>query len=91
MTQSFYVHRKLKNIIVNEIKIQLINNKPISIDLHNITNLKLNTNFVDSILNPNKFSYYEEEINVEKIIYEQQVIKAPQYFPRNRLELNDGI
>ena len=91
MTQHMYVHRKLKNIIITEIKVQIMNNQAVTVDLFNYTKLHLNTSFINSDLNPNRFSYYDMENSFEQISYEQQVLRQPSCINKNRLELNDGV
>ena len=91
MTQHTYLHRKLKNIIVHEIRVQLRNKLPISIDLFNVTKLSLDYDYKNKpVLNPNRYDYYFQEENPENMTYEARVIKEPTYFKEKRLQLNDG-
>lgn len=91
MTQRFYVHRKLKNIIVNEIRVELLATKlSVSVDLLNLTQLEQNTSFINSPLNPNQYSYYYQKYNPEQISFEHRVIKEPTQLTRH-LFANDGI
>ena len=47
MTQKFYVHRRLRNIIVTEIRVELLNRIPAIVDLFNVTKLLLRAlNFI---------------------------------------------
>ncbi len=91
MTQRFYVHRKLKNIIVNEIRVELLATKlSMSVDLLNLTQLELNSSYINSPLNPNQYSYYYQKYNPEQISFEQRVIKEPTQLTKH-LFANDGI
>ncbi len=91
ITQRFYVHRRMRNLIVNEIRVELIDKKePISVELYNLTRLELNTDYVNSPLNPNRYMYYQLEHNPENMTLEHRVVKHPTLINK-RLELNDGI
>ncbi|CAF0704348.1 unnamed protein product [Brachionus calyciflorus] len=90
ITQRFYVHRRLKNIIVNEIRVELLTRSAIMIETDNVTMLDLSqTSTTVSPLTANQYSYYVQRNNPENILYEQRVQKAPTTIQRN--ELNDGI
>ena len=91
MTQRFYVHRRLKNIIVNEIRVELLASRvSMSVDLLNLTHLELNSSFVNSPLNPNQYSYYNLKNNPEQMTYEHRVIKEPRQINKHLFD-NDGI
>ncbi len=91
MTQRFYVHRRLKNIIVNEIRVELLATKiSMSVDLLNLTQLELNTSYINSPFNPNQYSYYYQKYNPEQMSYEHRVIKEPTQITKH-LFANDGI
>lgn len=90
LQQRFYVHRTMKNIIVNEIRVELIQRTPVVIDLYNLTNLRIN--FEESNnwqINPNKYTHYELENNPDNMTYEHRIIKEPTFIERQ--QLNDGI
>ncbi len=90
MTQRLYVHRRIKNIYVNEIKIELLSRTPLIVQLFNLTRLEFDPRFVNSPLNPNKYSFYTQEFHPENMTYEQRVIKAPTNIGK-QLDANDGI
>lgn len=90
MTQRFYVHRRLKNIIVTEIRVELLIPKSVPIYLYNNTELELNSSFINNPLNPNRYSYYNQKYDPEQMTYEQRVIKDPTQVSRH-LFANDGI
>lgn len=84
------MHRKLKNIIVNEIRVELLTKIGITIDTQNLTRLEINPEYINSPMNPNRYSYYFQENNPENITYEHRVIKPPTMAGKIT-ELNDGI
>lgn len=88
--QRYYVHR-LRNIVVNEIRVELLNNAEYAIvELFNVTKLVYDfysSNNVNN--NPNKFSNYYQINDPENMMYEQKVIKQPtplSYY----VDMNDG-
>jgi hypothetical protein len=89
LQQRFYVHRTMKNIIVNEIRVELLQRKAVSIDLYNITHLRINfEQSHDWKNNPNRFTHYEIERNPDNMTYEQRIIREPTYIDKH--QLNDG-
>ena len=88
VTQRFYAHRSKRNLIVTEVKVELLVNDVIQIQLHNMTQLELNHQYIDAPENPNRYSYYRQRYNPENISFEQRVIKEPSYI--NKMEQNDG-
>jgi hypothetical protein len=91
INQHFYVHRRFKNLIVNEIRVELLRGVPVIIELYNSTKLNLNMGYVNIPSNPNGYSYYFQDQNPENVSFEQRVIKQPTYLTNRRTELNDGI
>jgi hypothetical protein len=91
MHQRYYVHR-LRNIIVNEIRIELLNNADYAvIDLYNVSKLNLDYSSSNNIFNnPNKYPNYYQENDPEGMLYEQKVIKAPTPLS-SYVTANDGI
>lgn len=83
MTQRFFVHRRLKNIIVNEIKIVLLKGLPITFELSNLTNLMLNS-YTYSNENINKYLHFNQENSYENITFEHRVIKAPTFYKEKK-------
>lgn len=94
LQQRHYVHRRLKNLIINEIRVELLNtnNDVTYVILHNDTNLQLDYRYAsDPYLNPNKYAYFRQEGDPENnMVYEQRVIKMPTYLSPVD-QLNDGI
>jgi hypothetical protein len=94
MIQRKYVHRRLKNLIVNEIRVELLNvanDNPIFIELHNSTKLMLDyINTYDIQSNPNRNSFYYQDGNPEYMSYELKVVKEPTALSRF-IDANDGI
>ena len=90
LTQRFYVHRRIKNLIVNEIRIELLSRNALTVDLFNLTRLDLDPRYINSPLNPNRYSFYNQEFFPENMTYEQRVIKHPTNLGK-RVDANDGI
>ena len=89
LTQRYYVHRRIKNLIVNEIKIELLSRNALTIELYNLTQLELDPRYINSPLNPNRYSFYNQEFSPENMTYEQRVIKAPTNLGKKH-DANDG-
>lgn len=87
--QRFYVHRRYRNLIVNEIRVELLQRTSVIVELFNETRMNLNMAYANSPLNPNGYSFYFQDHNPENISYEQRVIKQPTILNK-RTELNDG-
>ena len=91
LTQYRYAHRRYKNLLVNEIKVELLKNTDVIVQVFNRTNLVFD--FMSSnniILNPAKYSYYVQDPNAENLLFEQQVIRHPTRISQHSY-LNDGI
>ena len=91
MIQRFYVHRRLKNIIVNEIRVQPLRNNGIVLKFDNQTIMEFNSTLTNSNTNINKYSYYNLKDNPENMNFEHRVHRAPTYIKEKSLNLNDGI
>lgn len=90
LTHYTYIHRRYKNLYVNEFKIERLANTDVTVNLENVTQL-IHDYFTsnDPNLNPNGYSYYMFNQNPGKLRFEQQVIKEPtkiQFY-----EMPDGI
>ncbi len=95
MIQRRYAHRRLKNLLINEIRVELLglvnDNNPIFIELHNSTKLMLDyINMYDLESNPNRNSFYYQDGNPEYMSYELKVVKEPTALSRF-IDANDGI
>jgi hypothetical protein len=90
MYQRYYVHR-LRNIIVNEIRVELLNNVDYAIvELFNVTKLIYDSFASNNIYNnPNKLSNYYQINDPENMMYEQKVLKQPTPLSMY-VDLNDG-
>ena len=92
MTQHMYVHRSMKNIIVNEVRVKIKYGYPVGIKLYNITRMEFDYDYVNRpVFNPNRYSYYRQQFNPENMTYEQRVVEAPTYNQDYRFEENDGV
>lgn len=92
MTQHMYVHRSIKNLIVNEVRVKIKYGYPVSIKLYNITRMEFDYDYVNRpVINPNRYSYYKQRFNPENMTYEQRVVQAPTYNQEYRFEENDGV
>lgn len=84
--QRFYVHRRMRNIIVNEIRVELLQRTSVIVELFNETKLNLHLGYYNQV---NGYAYYYQDRNPENITYEQRVIRQPTIINK-RTELNDG-
>lgn len=84
--QRFYVHRRMKNIIVNEIRVELLQRTSVVVELYNETKMHLHMGYYNQV---NGYAYYYQDRNPENITYEQRVIRQPTIINK-RTELNDG-
>lgn len=97
MTQRYYAHRRFKNIIVTEVRIELLAGasvQGIHLRLDNFTNLRENNTMKYSQLNPNNYDYYnhinEYDLDLDDMVYERKVIRKTTLVDK-RLEANDGL
>jgi hypothetical protein len=90
ITQRFYAHRRFKNLIVNEIRVESFMKQTFQVETLNFTKLHLNIPYMNSQWNPNDYQYYNLENNPDNITYECRLIKMPTYVGKN-YELNDGV
>ena len=89
VTQRFYVHRRFKNLIVNDIKVELQQRVALILETQNFTHLHLNPSQINTASNPNNHRMYTMEHNPDDIVYENRLVKAPSLIGKNH-ELNDG-
>ena len=91
ITHKYYVHRRLRNIAVTEIRVELLSRTAAFIYLINQTKLELNVSYLNQpLLNPNRFSYYYQSNNPEMMSFEHRVVLEPTILGMN-IEQNDGI
>jgi hypothetical protein len=90
VTQRFYAHRRYRNLMVNEIKVELYQRVPLLLETQNFTNLHLNPALMNTWSNPNNYRMYNMENNPDNITYESRLVKTPTYLGKNH-ELNDGV
>jgi hypothetical protein len=89
VTQRFFVHRRLKNIIVNEIRVEMLSRLTVTIELRNYSRLIETTAPIGFDTSQTKYSYYMQRDNPENMTYEHRVIKIPT--TNNKQEINDGV
>jgi hypothetical protein len=89
ITQRYFVHRRLKNIIVNEIRVELINRQPVTINLFNSTQLTLQGYTNDLTQYNMKYPLYTLDYSYDNITFEQRTYKLPTV--NGKIEMNDGI
>ena len=75
ISQRFFVHRRLKNIIINEIRVQLTNRQTVSVTLYNFTRLVFQKYTQDQF--NNRYPEYILENGYDNITFEHRVIKQP--------------
>jgi hypothetical protein len=75
ISQRFFVHRRLKNIIINEIRVQLTNRQTVSVTLYNLTKLAFQKYTQDQF--NNRYPEYTLENGYDNITFEHRVIKQP--------------
>jgi len=60
------------------------------VELFNLARRELNTDYINSPLNPNRYLYSNLEHNTNNMTFEHRVVKHPTLIDK-KLELNDGI
>ena len=91
LTQYRYAHRVNKHLLINEIRVELLKNLDVTVQVFNRTKMHANYPLTyDFVLNPNGNTFYMQDPNAENLNFEQQVMKHPTRVSQH-IFLNDGI